>query len=199
MLYPVRIIALSGKKGCGKSIASEHINKIYNCHKLSFATPLKNAISEIFDFRNNECSDVNKKEVIDYRWGISPRELMQKIGTEVFRDKIKEILPNLNMPYNNIWISNMYFRIKEIEEIHKYSIYKHNTYIIDDCRFEDEYNFIKNLGGYVIRINRKEVYSKLDTHESEKGCSFDFEVDNNTSIEDFKIRLDNLIRNSIKW
>ena len=60
MLYPVRIIALTGKKGCGKSIASEHINKLYNSHKLSFSTPLKKAISEIFDFRNNECYDVNK-------------------------------------------------------------------------------------------------------------------------------------------
>jgi hypothetical protein len=200
MLYPVRIIALSGIKGCGKSIASDHINKLYNCHKLSFSTPLKNAISEIFDFRNNECYDINKKEIIDHRWGISPRELMQKIGTEVFRGKIKEILPDLNMPYDNIWISNMYFRIRDIEELHKFSIFKYNTYVIDDCRFEDEYKFIKNLGGYVIKINRNEsIYTGKDTHESEKGCSFDFEIDNNYSIEEFKIRIDNLIRNNIKW
>ena len=200
MLYPVRIIALTGKKGCGKSIASEHINKLYNSHKLSFSTPLKKAISEIFDFRNNECYDVNKKEIIDYRWGLSPRELMQTIGTEVFREKINEILPNLHMPYNNIWISNMYFRIRDIEEEYKHSIYKYNTYVIDDCRFEDEYNFVKNLGGYVIKINRnQEIYSKTDTHESEKGCSFDFEIENNGSVGEFKIKIDNLIRNNIKW
>jgi hypothetical protein len=200
MLYPVRIIALTGKKGCGKSVASDHISKLYNSHKLSFSTPLKKAISEIFNFRNNECFDSDKKELVDSRWGVSPRELMQKIGTDIFRDRMKEVCPNMIMPYDTIWISNMYFNIREIENIYKYSIYKYNTYIIDDCRFEDEYNFIKNLGGYVVRINKTDrIYSKNDDHSSEKGCSFDFEIDNNGTIEELKIRIDNLIRNNIKW
>lgn len=153
-LYPI-IIAFSGTKSSGKSTAATFIESYlndYKIHRLSFAAPLKRLITDIFCLHNNECYDHNLKEVILDHWNISPRELMQKIGTDLFRNQLDIVCSDLKMPAETIWASNVYCKIKEIEFENIRNNIINSIIIIDDCRFEDEYNVIKRLGGVVIKI-----------------------------------------------
>ena len=68
-----------------------------HCKLFNFADPLKNAIGEIFGFSYEQLHG-KEKEIVDPFWGVTPRELFQKIGTELFQyhlpnevEKMKEL------------------------------------------------------------------------------------------------------------
>lgn len=154
------IIAFSGLKSTGKSTAANFIEsylKDYVIHRLSFAAPLKKMITDIFCLHNNECYDPNLKDVILDHWNVSPRELMQKIGTDLFRNQLSTVCSDLTMPAETIWASNVYCKIKEIEFNNITNNITNSVIIIDDCRFDDEYKVIKNLGGIVIKIKTHRI------------------------------------------
>jgi hypothetical protein len=156
--FTPKIIAFTGLKGSGKSTAVEILKKYYynnhSIHILSFAAPLKRLVTDIFCLTNNECYDPDLKEVVLPNWNVTPRELLQKIGTELFRNQLTIICPNLQMPSNTIWVSSMYHRIKQIEIENELKGITKSIVLIDDCRFDDEYDAIKDLGGTVINITR---------------------------------------------
>lgn len=220
------IIAFSGLKSSGKSTAAKFIEsclKDYVVHRLSFASPIKKMITDIFCLSNKECYDPDLKDVILDHWNVSPRELMQKIGTDLFRKQLSTVCPDLTMPAETIWASNVYCEIKKIEFENKRNNITNSVIIIDDCRFDDEYNVIKELGGIVIRIkayripitpvmrnsvstsskHRQNLIKRSSAmrdsaiqhpiHESEYGCKCDYEVYNNKTIEIFHTKLSKLI------
>lgn len=154
------IIAFSGLKSSGKSTAAKFVEsylKDYVVHKLSFAAPLKKLITDIFCLHNKECYDPDLKDVILDHWNVSPRELMQKIGTDLFRKQLSTVCSDLTMPAETIWASNVYCKIKEIEFENRRNNTTNSVIIIDDCRFNDEYNAIKELGGIVIKIKAHSI------------------------------------------
>lgn len=181
----MNLIALSGPKGSGKSYCSSILVDEYNYHRKSFAEPLKRVVSDIFNF-TDECYDEKKKEQLLPEWNTTPRKLMQIIGTDLFRDQLKNYLPELIMPRKSIWESMMYNDIKQLR------LNNPNIMItVDDVRFEDEYNCIKDLGGVVIKIYRSSVESgnNTDKHISESGCSYDYMINNNGTLADLKQKL----------
>lgn len=205
MLY---VLGLSGKKGSGKSTASYIIKQILSSskniivHELSFAGPLKRMITDIFCL-TDECYDPNKKEIVLQDWGISPRELMQKIGTEMFRNEFKHVCNNINLgKYDSIWVASMNKRINDIydkhvkEEEEENNNEKHCFILIDDCRYEDEYCLIKEFtNGNVIRIERPDLETENHclSHSSEFGCSYDYKI-KNTSLILFEKELREILR-----
>lgn len=197
-VFMPRIIAFTGLKGSGKSTAVELIKnnvtkKDIEIHELSFAAPIKRLVSDIFCLTNNECYDPNLKEVILSQWNVTPRELLQKIGTELFRNQLSTVCPNIKMPAETIWVSSLYYNIKNIETENINRGITKSIVLIDDCRFEDEYNTIKKLGGIVIKITRDSVSSNLSSHASEKGCPYDYEINNNWSIDSLESQLANIL------
>ena len=72
------IIGLSGYKGSGKDTVADFLCEKYGFIKYGFADPIKEIAKIMFDFSEDE----TLKEVVDERWGISPREFYQKFGTE---------------------------------------------------------------------------------------------------------------------
>lgn len=172
------IVAFTGKKGSGKSTCSQFlIDAGYK--KVSFAEPLKAAVSIIFGF-DDECYDPVKKEKVHEDWNVTPRELLQKIGSEWFRDGLKDLVPQINLK-ESIWIK---IARKKIIELLKNG----ENVVIDDLRFEDEFEMIKELGGKVIMVCRDENINFTPTHQSENGCSYDTVIDNNknTSLKDLE-------------
>lgn len=97
---------------------------------------------------------------------IKIRTLLQYIGTDIGR----------NMIDNNLWINLVVRKINEISD-------KYKLCIIPDIRFYNEANIIKQLGGYVIKINRDIEENKKDIHisENENNIKYDYEVNNNST------------------
>lgn len=148
------IIGICGKIGCGKTTVSNFLVENYNFSEYSFAQPLKE-IAKIFGFTDKQVygTQTDKLEIHPV-WGVSAREFLQKVGTDLFRDRLKTVLPEMKVD-SSIWID--LFKIKYGED-------KSKNYVVSDVRFLDEYKAIKNLGGFVIKIVRDEGTS---THASE--------------------------------
>jgi hypothetical protein len=64
--------------------------------------------------------------------------------------------------------------------------------VLTDCRFNNEAEWARNRGGYVIRISRNNI-PRVHTHVSEQGISetlIDYEVENNGTLEELFAALD---------
>lgn len=177
------IIAFAGRKQSGKTTCSEFVRKYgngsikpYNSTKIyNFADPLKQDICmNILGLTYDQCygSDDQKNELVNCFWNnkqLSAREVMQMVGTEMFRTMQK-----------NVWSD------ATIRKIHTENP---SLAIIADCRFPNEVEAIKNANGIVIKLTRNPYNSDhasevaLDPeHYSE--TNFDLVVDNrNLSVE----------------
>jgi len=147
------IIGFIGKKGSGKDTAADFLCSEFGFKKVAFADPLKRACRELFSF-NDEQLYGDKKETVDAHWKITPRETLQFIGTEVFREHIQNLIPHVK---NNFWV----------ERLEKEIINNNFNYAISDVRFKNEIDMIKKLGGIIIKIERNETNNNFSNHISE--------------------------------
>ena len=155
---PSFIFGLCGNAGTGKDSALEYLK--YNPYsspilKMAFADPIRD-IGEIFGFTREQMTDRKLKETEDPFWGFSPRTFMQKVGTEMFRNCLRD----------DIWIKLLERRIKDLDN--KLGA-DPSMIFVTDVRFPNEAEAIKKMGGYIIKIKR-EGFSKSgeNLHPSEK-------------------------------
>ena len=172
----IMLIGFSGCKNVGKDTLSDYLVEKYNFIKYSYATPLKDACKILFLLTEDQLYDQNKKEEIDERWGLSPRQMFQIVGTDFFREKINK----------DFWIQHFKYW---------YSINKDKNIVVVDCRFQNEIDLIKELNGITIKIERNT--NIIDNHISESGImslsNFDYIIDNNSSKFKSKKKLDEII------
>jgi len=182
------IIAICGAKRSGKDVLAKHIVANRGFKKLSFAEPLKKAVRELFNFTDiqvgidEENAMGDEKDIIDERWGISPRKALQFFGTEIMQHNIGGLIPNTNRGFlADILLSHI-------------SGDACDGYVISDMRFLHEYNKLKSSAKVrsliVIKINRPSINipdDKGDTHISEKeylDIPYDVEIVNDGTIKD---------------
>lgn len=138
----MKVIGFMGLAGAGKTTAAMSICEASskNCKILSFATPLKSAVQELFLLSYDQIYGSREmKEAVDPRWEKSPRQIMQIIGTDCIRNMIKA----------DFWVCRMRELIKHLAEKDP-----NTTVIIDDVRFQDEALLIHEFGGENYNIAR---------------------------------------------
>lgn len=156
--YPV--IGLTGAAGSGKDSVAEIICEQYRFIRLGFADSIYEMASIIARTPVHVLQKREGKEVILERLGVSSRRLLQTLGTEWGRILINE----------NLWVNHLDDELKSIE-----SRLGLNGLVISDVRFQNEVDFVHNMGGEVWRVGRpNNPYVIGSQHESEK---FEFEVD----------------------
>lgn len=146
----MKIIGLIGKKESGKTTLAAIINKwIRNentsCYFLQFAGILKTMI-----LKAKICDE---EELYHVKTSFS-REIMQKIGTNIIREQIDK----------NFFCKKMIQELKAL--IKEDPIYENAIVIIDDIRFENEADLIRDVGGILFRIVRP-TWGDPDEHRSE--------------------------------
>ena len=152
-----RIIGICGKKYSGKDTIADILVTEYGYEKISFATPLKKACALIFGFTDNQLNG-SEKEMIDPFWKITPREVLQFVGTELFRKQVGVIIPHVG---EDIWVISL---LKIINDN------PNKKYVIADIRFPNEISCIKsNLNSVAIwRVTRPtENNNNFSNHASE--------------------------------
>ena len=171
-------ISISGKAGSGKDTFADLlevalINKI-KFKREAFANKLKLVCSALTSLPIDTFFYRDKKNMILPDYGITIRELLQKIGDE------------LRKVDNGIWINALSSSLRK---------YKGN-YIITDARYLNEIEFIKSLGGITIKIERPfhtddSITNELSKHPSENEFeeydSFNFTVINDKDLKNLKI------------
>ena len=183
-------IAFIGYAGCGKNTAYDTIKETYpnEVINISFAEPLKEIASILTGFRKELFDDQEfKNKKLPPEWIINSsypeevytvRKFMQTLGTEALRDSL----------CYDTWL-NCAKRKREEN--------KDKIAIFTDCRFINEYNYLRSINTKFIRITRnvlnnpKEIYS----HSSElsiNGFNVDWVIDNNEDISSFQEKVLNL-------
>lgn len=181
-----RVFLISGKKRAGKdSFAAALAAAMAELHgeptaAMAFADPIKRCVAECFRLSPDQTTAQELKEVVDPRWGLTPREIMQRFGTEVGRT----IHPD-------VWALNLVDRIKE-------ALAKDPTtnVVVPDCRFPNELELVRGAfpEGFVasVLVTRKDADDgRFAAHASETALdgadvAWDFLVDNCGALEDLK-------------
>lgn len=160
------LIGLVGKKGSGKDTVADFLIDRFNFMKIAFADPLKKVLQVLFLLEDRQLHDPKYKEMVDDRWGMSPRQMMQMMGTDIVRAKFGE----------DFWLKHMDYTLKQHET---------KFIVISDVRFKNEAEWVRNNGGILIRLRTETDNLTLDTHQSEcelDEISTDYEILNDKSL-----------------
>ena len=201
----VVIFGISGQKRAGKDTIADYIKGQVMASRVSFADPVRDVCRAYFGWTEEWLLGKHKEDVDPY-WGISPRQAMQYLGTEVGRVGIAENYPEFkSVTGDSIWIKSAKknIRVKSSKEyISNYG--KIRAFIIPDMRFLNEYDAMKemeNEGYKVITIGVRRDGLPSDSHASETEIRYcvekcDFIIDNNKEISDLEDSVDEIITKS---
>lgn len=164
------IIGLTGKKQNGKSTAAQYIAEKYGFVRLNFKDALvaeikagfPNVLEAIIEMMERSAYDGMNPWTIDRLFRDKPpvfRALMQNFGTEVRR-----------VDNTDYWV------VKWMKEAAK-----HQNIVVDDVRFLNEAQAVRDMGGIVIRISRAD-YPNVDSHVSETEMDM-IKTDDNVTVE----------------
>jgi len=177
----VSIIGFSGYARSGKDTAAQVlVNKGWK--RASFADGIRNALFKLnpsvmievekSDFENVLVNHSLQTVVNSLGWerakhNLEIRQLLQRFGTEVGRE----------MFGTDFWVEHLLNNLPDGSKI-----------VIPDVRFPNEVKAIKQLGGQVFRIRRKEVEA-LNDHASEHSLydsDFEHVLENTGNLMDFQ-------------
>ena len=180
------LVIFVGKIGSGKTAAANILQK-YGFVEETFAAPIKQFLLSIgFNYEEVYGSQEEKLKVNKF-WNVSGREFMQKFATDLMRNKLEDILPNINLGGSTVWVRAMEKKIQNDEW---------ENIVIADGRFPDEINLIKKYNGIVIKIIRP-INNKYDSsHESESyfdSIQPDYEILNDGTFEDLENKIKSVL------
>jgi len=196
-LTNITVIGIAGRKWAGKDTAGSRLISDHGFVRIAFADALKEACMSIFGLSYDQVYG-DLKEVEDEYWKYAPREILQKVGTELFRDAISQtnVLPKIGQ---DIWIRAVHRKILNLKQA------GHTKFVITDVRFENELNFIRDLKtpecyAYSIKVVRPSIMPDIDTvsHSSEDmvdALKCDYEILNDGTIEDLHRMVDRFAKN----
>lgn len=199
-----KIIGIVGFINSGKGTVGNLLIE-YGFVSESFAKPLKDATASIFGWprsllEGDTAFSRKFREEKDQWWSekmgreITPRNILQYFGTELFRENF----------HNDIWILSM---------IHRLEAQPKNNFVITDVRFPNEIETIQKQGGKIVLVERGEKpewydtafrYNTLndknlpkpDIHYSEWawiGSKIDYTLKNNGTIRDLTKEVEKMI------
>jgi hypothetical protein len=180
------IIGVLGKKRSGKDTTGDYLVASKNFVKYSFANPIKRGAMELFGFTEDQVFG-DAKDEIDPTWGITPRLVLQIMGTEVFQYDMPKYIPELQVFGRSFWV-------KRFEQW--YNQNKDLDVVICDVRFQHEVDAILKMGGTILSVQRPNL-STGDEHASEKEMDsivgITTEIINDRTLHDLYDKIDNLV------
>src|ERR1041385_511621 len=162
----MNIIGLSGKKQSGKNQVARFITKIYK-NKIILETAFADELKlEVADACNTTVDEIQLHKD-------TYRNLLQLWGTNYRRKFYGE----------DYWIKKLLFKISNSVA---------DITIITDVRFLNEAQMVKQIGGYLVRIERPSDSVLIDRHPSEIELDdykkFDFIIKNDGTLDDLYVQ-----------
>jgi len=181
-----KLIGITGKAGAGKDTAFLNFDKArdYRVRQMAFGTGVKEAAAKVFNVQVKNF--YTHKEDVCPEWGITYREMLQKLGTEFARDMIDK----------DFWV-------KWIETSWREACKQGYDYVfVTDVRFDNEAQWIAEKGGATICIERpgnELLVADAAAHASEAGVGgqwiFDH-IQNDGTEKELGQKLDSLLRHA---
>jgi len=137
-----RLIGIAGPKRAGKDTLARGLCAALELPQDSFAAPLREFIARILGWSLDEL-EARKEDPVDWLDGVTPRHMMQTVGTEWGRSMI----------HGELWVRSLLQRMA-------------GGGVISDVRFANEAEEILKRGGVVIQVDRPGA-GHADEHVSE--------------------------------
>lgn len=153
------IIGLNGLIGSGKDTVTDYVIKTYELEQMSFGKYVKDCLAVMFGWDREMLEGKTKesriwRDSVDVFWSsklnlrFTPRLAMQLYGTELVRKHLN----------NDFWINRF-----ELD----YEKRENKNIIVSDCRFINEIEKIRELGGTIIEIQPKELPEWYETAKNQ--------------------------------
>jgi hypothetical protein len=163
------LVGFVGVKGSGKDSAAEAL-KQHNFVCVALADPLREAVRALFKL-GPEHMDVAGKEKPG-PLGVSYRRGMQRVGTDLIRNQLKTLLPEMHGEAGELWVEHLRITVKELRSDNR-------RVAVTDVRFPDEAQAILDMGGTLLCLSRPPIrlaefcavmgWEARDDHPSETG------------------------------
>ena len=159
----IKLIAFTGLPRSGKDTLAGYLQGHYFV-RLAFADPLKDAAAILLKRERWEMNGELgfDREAVLPEWGFTTRDFLQRFGTEVMRNNFGQ----------DFWLRHMRNRIGK------------GNYVITDCRFENEAELVRELGGIIVEVKRPGCVKS--SHVSDAGVTPDRYVYNDSTLEHLK-------------
>jgi hypothetical protein len=207
-----KVFSISGSIGSGKDTIADYLVTFHGFKRLSFASSLKDAVSSVFGWDRTLLEGSTKhsrqwREQVDEWWAdrlntpnLTPRWVLQYWGTDLLRTHF----------HDEIWIAS-------IENKLRHSV---DDIVITDCRFKNEIDAVKRIGGVTLRANRgprpdwytiaeqynsptsnfknqlRHLLEGQGVHASEYssvGLDYDHHIDNNGTITELHAQIEKIL------
>jgi hypothetical protein len=172
----MQLVGITGLKGSGKTLVAQCFAE-EGFIKVPLAYPLKKMLEKLAEVRGVPSAEIyealygqDKEKPVWWLEGKPPRHAMQTLGTEWGRYCIRP----------RLWINAWFDEAS-----------KHEYVVTDDVRFPNEADFVRKLGGKLIRVSRPTITNGYsDSHPSESGIldlPFDIEIVNSGTRERVRV------------
>lgn len=177
------IIGVTGFARSGKDTIGQYLVERWDFRRVAFADAVREAVYTLNPDVYSEAEDT--WETVQYivdtiGWDRAKtefgeiRRLLQVMGTEVGRMMLGP----------NVWVHIVDKKMMKLGV---------DDYVITDVRFENEADFVRDLGGIVVRVTRSGVEA-INQHSSEViDFDWDFEIQNDGTLDELYAQIDNLL------
>lgn len=179
---PNMIVGFVGRKGVGKDTAADVLVQNKGYVRRKFAQPIKDICAIAFQVPS-ALLDGPEKEILIGKHQLSPRQMMQIVGTDFFRAHIHE----------NFWIHHFQDWVADQPPS--------TNVVVTDIRFQNELDAVQRLGGIVIKIERSSGegrHQDTDAHVTESGIdnlkNVDVVLQNDGSVQDLWDHVEDAVR-----
>lgn len=170
LLVPgITLVGIMGHAGSGKDFVGNcTLSRYDNCYIEAFSDSLKKGCAEIFGLTEYVFNAREYKEQEDPFWNVSPRKILQFVGTEFFRDAIIDLIPGIT---DNFWIKRLAGKLNGLSRSDSDGAYCNgDTVVITDVRFKNEFQWILDNNGVIIQLIRPGISAVgLANHASESS------------------------------
>ena len=177
----IRLVALTGAAGSGKSTVAKYLSEGRHSHygsnvpfvRTKFSGTLKKMLMQIPNVTIDMIEGELKEEPQELFGGKTPREVMQTLGTEWGRDSV----------YSKIWLDSWERSICDLTYV-----------VVEDLRYLNEAELVKNRGGEIWRIKRPDYQCNGHISETEmEGIEPDLTIRNSGSVKELHAMIDSVL------
>ena len=152
------LIGVIGRKQHGKDTIGDHLASA-GFKKIAFANRVKSVTVRLFPgLSHAQLYGPNElKEAVDVNIGVSPRWLLQKVGTEIGRNGHLDTLECLGVSSEKVALALQEFGVTTGPTAWIDSLLPARSsgkYVITDTRFPNEAQFTLDKGGLVLKVVR---------------------------------------------
>jgi len=169
------LIGIAGRARSGKDTVANFIIAAIGGYRYGFADPIRAMLVPLGVDMSDPYWQARKEEPIP-ALGVSPRRMMQTLGTEWGRQLI----------HPDLWLLMAHQRLLQSGP----------GMVIPDVRFENEAAWIRKHGGRIIHVIRPDV-NAVEAHASEDGIEVqdtDVRLFNSGTLEELQLSVRELLR-----